>query len=138
MSITNPDDINADSLELLVERWINVNMRIVLARYQDGKPHPEDLFAQLAYSAKIAQEVAADRWSIVADLLRSGTVQSWGQIANAADLTQDTAREGFLAWITSEVDFRRHTVATLGENFEIGLTDADATELRGLAQAVAW
>jgi hypothetical protein len=114
----------------LVQRWSDARMRALLARHHD-EPDPKDLFAELAYGALIAREVTAGRWCMIAELLRAGAVDTWPQIATAMDTTETEARDGFHHWLTGQVDLRHRTGS-------IGITDAKATELYALSEAVTW
>ncbi|MEV4315147.1 hypothetical protein [Actinocrispum sp. NPDC049592] len=130
--IRNPHDIPHQSLSALVEQWSEARGRTVLAKHAHvGELLAEDLFAELAYGARIAQEATAGRWCVVADLLRVGAMESWAQVGTAMDLTETEARDGFHDWIAGQVDLQK-TSATLG------ITEAEAEELYVLADAVAW
>jgi hypothetical protein len=80
-----------------------------------GELLAEDLFAELAYGARIAQEATAGRWCVVADLLRMGAVESWAQVGTAMGLPETEARDGFQDWIAGQI-YLRKTSATLGIN----------------------
>ena len=103
----------------------------MLARHGGGELDPEDLFAELAYGARIAREATAGRWCVVAELLRAGFVDTWAQVATSAGMTETEARDGFHGWIAVQVDFRRRTGT-------VGLSGAEAAELYALSEAVAW
>ncbi|HET6499338.1 MAG TPA: hypothetical protein VFG87_01120 [Amycolatopsis sp.] len=126
----SPHDIPDQSMAGLVTRWSQARSRTFLAAHSD-EVSPEDLFLELAYSARIAPEATSGRWCVVADLLRSGAVDNWAQIGTAMAMAQTAARDGFHAWITSQRDLRRRTST-------IGITDAEAEELFALSEAVAW
>jgi hypothetical protein len=60
--IRNPHDIPHQSLSALVEQWSEARGRTVLAKHAHvGELLAEDLFAELAYGARIAQETTAGR-----------------------------------------------------------------------------
>jgi hypothetical protein len=129
--IRNPYDIPHQPLSALVEQWSEARGRTVLAKHAHvGELLAEDLFAELAYGARIAQEATAGRWCVVADLLRVGAMESWAQVGTAMDLTETEARDGFHDWIAGQVDLRK-TSATLG------ITEAEAKELYEAGALVA-
>lgn len=132
MSIRTPNDITQQSMTELVEQWFNARMRAFLATHaEERQPEPDDLFAELAYGTRIAQEATCGRWCAVADLVRFGAADSWAQIGSAMGITETEARDGFHVWITGQLDLRRRTGT-------IGLTDTEAVELYNLAEAVTW
>lgn len=51
-----------------------------------GEGVPADYWQELQLGTKIAQEVQAGRWPVVASLLRLGAVKSWAQVGKAVDL----------------------------------------------------
>jgi hypothetical protein len=107
-------------------------MQAFLATHAEKRrPDVDDLFAELAYGTRIAQEATCGRWCVVADLLRSGAANSWAQIGAAIGMTETDARDGFHAWINRQRDLRYSTGT-------IGVTDAEAAELCELAEAVKW
>lgn len=55
--IRRPEDITRQSIGALVEQWSNVQLRNLLSH----TPDPDDLFAELAYRTRIAQEVTHGR-----------------------------------------------------------------------------
>lgn len=121
--IRGPHDIPHQSVSALVEQWSAARGRTVLAKHAHlGELLAEDLFAELAYGARIAQEATAGRWCAVADLLRVGAVESWVQVGTAIDMTGTEAREGFHDWIARQVYLRQTSGA-------IGITEAEAKEL---------
>ncbi|WP_329055358.1 hypothetical protein OG738_17985 [Amycolatopsis sp. NBC_01488] len=126
-----PHDIPSLSLNALVERWSAARSRTFLAQHNSREADPRDLFAELAYGVRIAEEATASRWCVVADLLRLGVIDSWYQAADAMGLTETEARDGFHAWIVGQVDLRRRTGT-------IGIAEAEAAELYALSEAVAW
>ncbi|MFD1046993.1 hypothetical protein ACFQ1S_16280 [Kibdelosporangium lantanae] len=114
----------------MVEQWSQARIRTLLAlRTSMAELDTDDLFAELAYSTRIAQEVTCGRWCAVADLLRAGAVESWAQIGLAMGMTAVEARNGFHAWIAGQVAIRQR-------NGTIGITGAQSAELTNLAQAV--
>ena len=128
--IRNPHDIPHQSVSALVEQWSEARGRTVLAKHAHlGELLAEDLFAELAYGARIAQEATAGRWCVVADLLCAGAVESWAQVGNAMDMTETEARDGFHDWIARQVYLRQTSGA-------IGITEAEAEELYLLAEAM--
>jgi hypothetical protein len=122
--IRNPHDIPHQSLSALVEQWSEARGRTVLAKHAHvGELLAEDLFAELAYGARIAQEATAGQWCAVADLLRAGAVESWAQVGTAMGLPETEAHDGFHDWIAGQVHLHK-TSATLG------ITNAEAKKLR--------
>ncbi|MFI9451796.1 hypothetical protein [Amycolatopsis sp. NPDC052450] len=130
MSVT-PHNISQFSVDTLVERWSTARSRTFLAKHSGRQLDPRELFAELAYGVRIAQEVTAGRWCVVADLLRLGTVDSWSQITAATDMAETDVRDGFHAWTKAQLDLRRRTGS-------IGITEAEAAELYALSEAVTW
>ncbi|MBP2323811.1 hypothetical protein JOF56_004196 [Kibdelosporangium banguiense] len=130
--IRSPHGIPNQSMSSLVEQWSTARLRTLLAQHSATvELDCEDLFVELTYGARIAQEALAGRWCVVADLLRAGAVESWMQVGFAMGLTETEARDGFHAWIAGQVDLRRCTGT-------IGFTDTQASELYALAEAVVW
>lgn len=130
--ILSPHDIPHQSVSALVEHWSNARTQSLMARHTNTvAPDPGDLFAELAYGVRIAQEVTAGRWCVVADLLRFGMVDSWSQVATAMGINETEARDGFHGWITGQAVLRRRTGT-------IGMTEVEAAELCALSEAVAW
>ncbi|TCO59245.1 hypothetical protein [Actinocrispum wychmicini] len=129
--IRSPHDIPRQSVDSMVEQWSGARIRALLAKHSGTvELDSEDLFVELAYGARIAQEALAGRWCAVADLLRVGAVESWMQVGFAMSLAETEARDGFHVWIAGQVDLRRHTGS-------IGFTDTEASQLSALAEAVA-
>ncbi|MBE1573893.1 hypothetical protein ACFORH_16175 [Amycolatopsis roodepoortensis] len=127
-----PDDftrIPHQSLGALVERWSAARTRTFLAK--DGEADPKDLVTELAYGTRIAHQITAGRWCVVAELLRTGAVDSWAQIGTMIEVTETEARDEFHGWVAAQVALRRRTGT-------IGLTEADAAELFSLSSAVSW
>jgi hypothetical protein len=121
--IRSPHDIPHQSVSALVEQWSKARGRTVLAKHAHvGELLAEDLFAELAYGARIAQETTAGRWCIVADLLRVGAMESWAQLGTAMDLTEIEARDGFHDWIAGQVDLQKASTT-------LGITEAEAEKL---------
>ncbi|MFC4082890.1 hypothetical protein [Amycolatopsis samaneae] len=114
-----------------MERWTDARLRTFVAKHNSGEVDTEDLFVELVYGVRIAQESTAGRWCVVADLLRSGAVDSWSQIADAMDVTETEARDGFHAWLAGQADLHCRTGT-------IGLPEAEAAELYSLSAVVAW
>ncbi|MFD2414990.1 hypothetical protein [Amycolatopsis pigmentata] len=130
--IRSPYDVPDQPITALAQAWSQARTRTTLsARAQMGAINPEDLFVELAYGARITQEATCGRWCAVADLLRSGAVDSWAQIATAMGLTETATTDGFRAWLTAQRDLYRETGT-------IGINDVDAAELLTLAEAVTW
>jgi hypothetical protein len=116
----------------LVEQWCQARGRTSYTVHATtAVPDCDDLFAELAYGARIAREATAGRWCVVAELLRAGTVESWRQVGIAMGITETEARDGFHAWIVGQLGLRRRTGT-------IGITDHQAVELYALAEAVTW
>jgi hypothetical protein len=130
VSVT-PHNISQLSVDTLLERWSTARSRTFLARHSGRQLDPRDLIVELAYGVRIAQEVTAGRWCVVADLLRFGAVDSWYQAADALGITETEARDGFHGWIAGQVDLRHRTGS-------IGLAEDEAAELYALSEAVAW
>jgi hypothetical protein len=126
--IRSPYDIPYQPLIGLVVHWSEARMRVFLAT-STGEVDPEDLFLELAYGARIAQEATCSRWCVITTLLRSGAAASWERIATAMGVAETDARDGFHAWIAGQRDLRRRTGT-------IGITDTEADELVALAKAV--
>lgn len=130
--IRRPEDIADRSMNDLVEQWSNARMRAFLATHADKQQaDANDLFAELAYGTRIAQEATCGRWCAVADLLRAGAADSWAQIGSAMAMTEIEARDGFHAWIAGQLDLQRRTDT-------IGFTNTEAAKLYDLAEAVTW
>ncbi|MGC7102644.1 hypothetical protein ACPZ19_48940 [Amycolatopsis lurida] len=131
--VTNPAS-PGDSLHLptLVARWSDARTRTFLAVHVGAtEPDPTDLFTELAYGTRIAQEVTIGRWTAVAALLRIGGFDSWAQVADAMGITEAAAFDGFRTWITDQARLR-------SQGGTVGVTEPEAAELRALAEAVAW
>src|SRR5690242_9165433 len=96
--IRSPYDIPHQPMTDLVARWSQARTRIFRAA-DSGEINPEDLVIELAYGVGIAQEATCGQWSVVANLLRSGAVDSWAQIGTALGITETDARDGFHVWI---------------------------------------
>lgn len=132
MSVRRPEAIPDCSMTDLVEQWSNARMRTFLATHSiQGRLDADDLLAELAYGARIAEAVTCGRWAAVADLLRTRVAVSWIQIGDAMGVTELEAHDGFNLWIAGQVDLRHRTGT-------IGLTDAAAAELYALSAAVEW
>lgn len=123
--IRRPEDIPQQSISALVEHWSGLQLRNLLTHDLD----PDDLFADLAYRTRIAQEITYGRWCAVADLLRTGTATYWAEIAAALTMSETQAREGFRAWMTGQLDLHRRTGT-------LGLAHADCTHLRARSEAI--
>jgi hypothetical protein len=129
--IRSPHDIPHQSMAALVQQWSEARSRSVLAKHSHVSDLvAEDLFAELAYGARIAQEATAGQWCAVAELLRAGAVESWAQVGTAMDMTETEAREGFHDWIARQVYLRQTSGA-------IGITEAEAKELYEAGALVA-
>ena len=120
-----PEDIAQQSISTMVEHWSNLQLRNLLSDHLDA----DDLFADLAYRTRIAQEITYGRWCVVADLLRTGTATSWTEIGAALNMTETQARTGFRTWMTGQLDLHHRTGT-------IGLTQAESTHLRAQAEAI--
>jgi hypothetical protein len=123
--IRRPDDIAQQSITTMVEQWSNLQLRNLLSDH----PDPDDLFADLAYRTRVAQEITYGRWCVVADILRTGATTSWAEIAAALNMTEPEARAGFRTWMTGQLDLHRRTGT-------IGLTEAEAKHLHAQSEAV--
>lgn len=74
----SPHGFPDQPITVLVASWSKVRTRALLARNAGSEqPDAEDLFAELAYGARIVQEVISGRWCVVAELLRND-VASFG------------------------------------------------------------
>lgn len=113
----------------LVERWVEARIRTFMARATHGEAKDADYWTELCTGTDIAREVASGRWVVVAELLRHGAVTSWAQVAEAIDLTETDARDGFARWLSGQVDLYENTGS-------IGLTPAGAEALQALAETV--
>lgn len=135
--VRSPDAVPYQLIATLVDRWIDARTRTVAARcmreaeIDTGNVDPEDLFTELVYGARIVQEVTEGQWWTVADLLRSRAVDSWAQVGTAMGLAETEARDGFHAWISSEVALWRRNGTT-------GIADTEAEEFYGLSESVIW
>jgi len=116
----------------LHELWSELALRPVLARHvHHTGTDAADLFAELAVGTRLASEITAGRWCVVAELLQAGTVESWAQIGTALDVSETEARDGFHNWISGQLGLR-------GRTGTLGLTTEDADELYQLSEGVAW
>jgi hypothetical protein len=130
--IRRPDDIPHQLLSDLVEHWSSARLRTTLVAHVDGgTPTADDLFAELAYGTRIAQEATSGRWCVVADLLRTRNAPSWPAIGDAMAMTGLEAKTGFHEWLVRQMRLCNTTGA-------LGLTDAEATALHLLAEEVSW
>jgi hypothetical protein len=124
--IRRPEDIPQQSITTMVEQWSTLQLRRNLLSHD---PDPDDLFADLAYRTRVAQEITYGRWCVVADILRTGAPTSWAEIGAALNMTETEARTGFRAWMTGQLDLHRRTGT-------IGLTEAESKHLRAQSEAV--
>lgn len=130
--IRRPDDIAATSVTELAGELGVITWRVFMARHwQRSEVSSDDLFAELAYRTRIAQEVTAGRWCTVADLVRSGGAESWAEIGDALGLTETDTRDGFHGWIAGQVDLYEQTGIR-------GLTGDQAEELHRLSEVITW
>lgn len=112
----------------LISRWEDARWRTFRARHDaEGAA---DYWTELRVGAKIAREVTAGRWCVVAALLRSGAVASWAEVGDALGVTEVEARDGFRGWIDGQVDLYRNTAGA------VGMTPAEADSLSVRAEAV--
>lgn len=123
--IRRPEDIAQQSISTMVEHWSNLQLQNLLSRH----PDPDDLFADLAYRTRVAQEITYGRWCVVADILRTVAATSWTEIAAALNMTETQARTGFRTWMTGQLDLHRRTGT-------IGLTQAESTRLHSQSEAM--
>ncbi|WP_158852374.1 hypothetical protein [Saccharothrix deserti] len=131
-SIRTPDDVPRQPLSELVEHWSSARLRTFVAAHIEGStPTADDLFAELAYSTRIAQEATSGRWCVIADLLRTRNAMSWTELGTAMAMTGLEAKTGFHDWVIRQTRLRTVTG-------NIGLTDAEATTLHLLAEEVSW
>ena len=121
------------SVDTLTGWWHAARHRTLLARY--GSPvtpaDVEDYWTEIAVGTRIAREVMAGRWCVVAELLRAGAVESWAQVGTALDISETEARDGFHGWIAGQVALYRRTGS-------IGITESAAEQLYRLSEAVVW
>ncbi|ONI81981.1 hypothetical protein ALI22I_38050 [Saccharothrix sp. ALI-22-I] len=131
-SIRTPDDIPHQPLSELVEHWSSARLRTFVATHIEAStPTADDLFAELAYGTRIAQETTSGRWCVVADLLRTRNATSWPEIGAAMAMTGLEAKAGFHEWVVRQTRLRTTTGI-------LGLTNAEATALHLLAEEVSW
>jgi hypothetical protein len=124
--IRRPEDIAQQSISTMVEHWSTLQLRNLLS----DDPDPDELFADLAYRTRVAQEITCGRWFVVADILRIGAATSWTEIAAALNMTAAEARVGFRTWMTGQLDLHRRTGT-------IGLTQAESARLQSRSEAIA-
>ncbi|WP_410580157.1 hypothetical protein [Amycolatopsis sp. lyj-108] len=117
-------------VETLVDWWAQARARVFTASFStaDIMSVVEDRWSELALGTRIAQEITAGRWVVVAQLLRAGAVSDWHDVGIVLGLTGPDAAAGFAAWLTAQVDLHRQ--------IGIGLTPADADDLSLLADGV--
>ncbi|MGW4529151.1 hypothetical protein [Amycolatopsis sp. NPDC004378] len=88
----------------------------------------EDYWTELAVGTRLAAEVTAGRWVVVARLLRAGAVGDWWELGAALDMRGPDAAAGFARWLAGQVRLHQDT--------GIGLSATDAEDLARLADAV--
>jgi len=130
--IRTPHDVPNLSIAALIEQWQASRLRSFVAKHIDyAKANPDDLFAELALSTCIAEEVTAGRWFVVAELLRAGAVDSWCQIGAAMGKDEIEARDGFHGWLAGQANLRYRTGT-------FGFTIEEAEELHRLSEGIPW
>src|SRR5437763_1449377 len=100
--IRSPYDIPEHVMTDLAARWSQARTRNLMANAGLGEVDQEDLFAELAYGARIVQEATYGRWCVIAELLRLGAVDSWARIETAMGATKADVRDGFHAWVVAQ------------------------------------
>lgn len=88
----------------------------------------EDYWTELAVGPRLAAEVTAGRWVVVARLLRAGAVGDWWEVGAALGMGGPDAAAGFAEWLAGQVRLHQDT--------GIGLSAAEAGDLVRLADVV--
>ncbi|WP_410570688.1 hypothetical protein [Amycolatopsis sp. cmx-4-61] len=112
----------------LLAWWEAAQRRTVDAACTGRAVDVEDYWTELAVGTRLAAEVTAGRWVVVARLLRAGAVGDWSEIGAALDMSDHEAIAGFLGWVAGQ--------GRLYQDTGIGLTRADADDLERLAVTV--
>lgn len=129
-AIRRPEDIpNVVPLIEMIKRWSDAGSKAFMARVCKEDVVSEDLFAELAFGTAITRLVTVGQWCVVADLLRLAAVESWAHLGAALGMTEIEAHDRFLLWITGQTGLHR-------QHGRLGLSDAEANELRAMAEAV--
>jgi hypothetical protein len=112
----------------LLTWWESALLRTVDATYAGHAVDVEDYWTELAVGTRLAQEVTAGRWVVVARLLRADAIGDWWEVGTALDMSGPEAAAGFAAWLAGQVRLYREV--------GIGVTAAEAEDLARLANAV--
>jgi hypothetical protein len=115
-------------VDTLLAWWTDTLRRTVQATAAGHPVDVEDYWTELAVGTRLAQEVTAGRWVVVARLLRAGAISDWHEVGTALNMTGLDAAAGFTVWLAGQVDLYRR--------MGIGLTAAEAEDLAHLAAAV--
>lgn len=115
-------------VDTLVVWWSGALRRTTDATYARQPADVEDYWTELAVGTRLAREVTAGRWVVVARLLRAGAISDWWEVGTALNMSGPEAAAGFAAWLAGQVHLYRQT--------GVGLTSAEAEDLARLADAV--
>lgn len=115
-------------VDTLLAWWSGALRRTVDAKHAGQPVDVEDYWTELAVATRLAQEVTAGRWVVVARLLRAGAICDWYEVGAALNMSSPDAAAGFAAWLAGQVH--------LYQQIRIGVTAAEAEELTGLADAI--
>jgi hypothetical protein len=116
-------------VDTLVVWWSGALRRTTDATYARQPADVEDYWTELAVGTRLAREVTAGRWVVVARLLRAGAVSDWSEVGTALNISGPDAAAGFATWLAGQVVLYRRT--------GIGVTPAEAEDLARLADAVS-
>lgn len=117
------------SVTTLVAWWNGALRRADDANYAGQPVDVEDYWTELAIGTRLASEVTAGRWVVVARLLRTGAISDWHEVGVALNMTGSEAAAWFATWLAGQVHLYQET--------GIGLTAAEAEDLTRLAGAVS-
>lgn len=115
--------------DTLLAWWTGALLRAVRATAAGLPVDVEDYWTELAVGTRLARDVTAGRWVVVARLLRAGAIGDWCEVGTALDMTGPDAATGFATWLAGQVVLYRQT--------GIGVTPAEAEDLARLADAVS-
>jgi len=115
-------------VDTLLAWWSGALRRTADAKHAGQPVDVEDYWTELAVGTRLAREVTAGRWVVVARLLRAGAIRDWWQVGTALNMTGPDTVAGFAVWLAGQV----HLYQQIG----IGVTAAEAEELTGLADAI--
>jgi hypothetical protein len=90
----------------LLRWWSGARARTAAAELSAGflPVDVEDYWTELAIGTRIAHDVTASRWPVVARLLRTGTVRTWSEVGNAVGMDGDAARMAYREWASGLPD----------------------------------